>query len=113
MGEIRVRKKGLLSVKIPGLSRSVEEKPAAKSKVSIDYPQEGELVHRGHYSIRISGGNGECQAAVDGTDWQNCRSDAGFSWFDWFPESAGTHRITVRSRVSGKWVKTERVCDVE
>ncbi|MDD5627513.1 MAG: hypothetical protein PHU21_00495 [Elusimicrobia bacterium] len=108
-----MRKKGLLSVRIPGLSKSVEEKQAARTKVAIDYPQQGERVHRGHYAVRISAGETECQAAVDGSDWQTCRSDAGYSWFDWFPETAGTHTISVRARVNGKWAKAERVCDVE
>jgi hypothetical protein len=108
-----VKKKGLLSVKIPGLSRTVEEKPAGSPKISIDSPQEGERVRRGHYAIRISAGAGQCQAAIDEGGWQDCRSDAGYAWLDWFPEKAGAHRIMVRTRVSGKWIKAERVCDVE
>jgi hypothetical protein len=107
-----VRKKGLLSVRIPGLSKTVTEKPVARAKVSIDYPQQGERVQRGHYAVRISAGEAECQACVDGSEWQSCRSDAGFSWFDWYPEKPGTHTISVRVRVNGKWTKTERVCDV-
>ena len=113
MGVRRVRKKGLLSVRIPGLSKTVEEKPAARAKVSIDYPQPGERVQRGHYAVRISAGEAECQAAVNSSDWQTCRSDAGFCWFDWYPEKSGTHTISVRARCNGKWTKTERVCNVE
>ena len=108
-----MRKKGLLSVRIPGLSKTVEEKPAACTKVNIEYPQQGERVQRGHYAIRISAGEAECQAAIDGSDWQSCRGDAGFCWFDWYPEKSGTHTISVRTRVNGKWAKIERVCDVE
>jgi hypothetical protein len=112
-GGRRVRKKGLLSVRIPGLSKTIVEKPAAKLKVAIDYPQQGERVQKGHYAVRISAGEAECQANVNGSDWQNCRSDAGFKWFDWYPEKPGSHTISVRARVNGKWTKTERVCDVE
>jgi len=108
-----VRKRGLLSVKIPGLSRTVEEKPVSHSKISIDYPQEGERVCRGHYAIRISAGEGASQVAIDEGAWQECRADAGYHWYDWFPEKPGAHRISVRTRVDGKWVKTERSCDVE
>lgn len=108
-----MRKKGLLSVKIPGLSKTVAEKPAAHAKVAIDYPQQGERVQRGHYAVRISAGEAECQASVNGSEWQNCRSDAGFCWLDWFPEKTGAHTISVRARINGKWAKTERVCDVE
>lgn len=121
MGVRTVRKKGLLSVKIPGLSKTVAEKPAprakasaeARPKVSIDYPQEGERVHCGHYAIRITGGDGESQISIDEGPWQPCRCDAGFHWHDWFPETAGTHRLLVRSRLNGRWAKAERVCDVE
>jgi hypothetical protein len=113
MGVRIVRKKGLLSVKIPGLSKAVAEKPVTRSKVSIDYPQEGERVHCGHYAIRITAGDGECQASINDGEWQSCRTDAGYSWFDWFPEKPGSQHITVRARVNGKWVKAERVCDVE
>ena len=113
MEEGIVRKKGLLSVRIPGLSKIVEEKPAAGAKISIDYPQQGETIHRGHYAIRISGGNGESQISIDKGDWQNCRLDAGYSWYDWFPETAGSHLLSVRTRVNNKWLKTDRACDVE
>jgi len=117
MGVRRVRKKGLLSVRIPGLSKTVEEKPVekpvTKTKIGIDYPQEGERVHLGHYAIRISGCAGECQISFDGGDWQGTRCDAGYCWYDWFPEQSGSHRITVRTRAEGKWSKTDRFCDVE
>lgn len=106
-----MRKKGVLSVKIPGLSKA--EKSAAPAKPSIDYPKTGETVLRGHYAIRVAGGNGESQVSIDGGEWQPTRSDAGFEWFDWFPETPGSHRIAFRTRMAGKWVKAERVCEVE
>ena len=113
MGESRMKKKSILSVKIPGLSRTVAEKSTESPKIKIDYPQEGERVRRGHYAIRISAGGGQCQAAIDESSWQDCRNDAGYSWLDWFPEKPGAHRITVRTRLSGRWIKAQRVCDVE
>jgi len=100
-------------VKIPGLSKTVAEKPVARPKVSIDYPQEGERVHRGHYGIRITGGDGESQISIDDGPWQACRSDSGYHWYDWFPEQTGTHRLLVRSRVGARWAKSERVCEVD
>ena len=104
-----MRKNGLLSTVIPGLNKIVEEK---KSKFSIDYPQAGEKVQRGHYSIRVSGCEGECQAAIDDGDWQNCRNADGFSWYDWSAEQSGAHRISVRVRSGKKWLKIERACIV-
>jgi hypothetical protein len=78
----------------------------------IDYPQAGEKVLRGHYSIRISGGSGDCQAAIDGGDWQSCRTADGYHWYDWSPEKTGSHRISVRVRSGHKWVKVQRTCRV-
>lgn len=108
-----MKKKGLLSVRIPGLSKTVEEKPATKPCLNVDYPQQGETVRRGHYAVRISGGNGESQVAVNEGKWEPCRLDGGFHWYDWYPEQTGSHRLLVRTRIGSKWVKTERVCDVE
>lgn len=108
-----MRNKGLLSVKIPGLRKTVQEKPVSCEKLCIDYPQQGETVCRGHYAVRISGGNGESQVAIDSGTWQECRADGGYHWYDWFPETPGRHSISVRSRVNNKWIKTERTCDVE
>jgi len=105
-----VARRSLLSTVIPGLNKTEEEK---LSKLSIDYPQVGEKVACGHYAIRISGCEGECQITIDGTgDWQNCRCDGGFNWFDWNPTETGAHRISVRTHVANKWVKADRTCRV-
>jgi len=105
-----VARHSLLSTVIPGLNKTEEEK---QSKFCIDYPQIGEKVARGHYTIRISGCEGECQITIDGTgDWQNCRCDGGFQWYDWNPTEAGAHRISIRTRVGHKWVKADRTCRV-
>ncbi len=107
-----MRKKGLLSVKIPGPSKTVKTKPVS-SALGIDYPQLGETVCRGHYAVRISGGDGSSQVSIDSGAWQECRADAGYHWYDWFPETPGSHLISVRSRVNSKWGKAERTCSVE
>ena len=96
---------GFLSKMIAGLSRTGEGKPGTPR---IDYPQMGEKVARGHYAIRISGCAGECQAAIDGGDWQPCRCADGYCWYDWCPTEAGEHRISVRARVGDSWVTTNR-----
>lgn len=82
-------------------------------EVSIDYPQSGEKVNRGHYAIRISAGKRECQVAIDKNPWQKCRSADGFSWYDWSPAKPGAYRISARIRVGNKWVKSERLCTVK
>jgi len=98
-----------LSDILSGKVRTVER----SSKVSIDYPQAGEKVHRGHYSIRISAQGASCQVMIDSGSWQDCRVADGFSWYDWTPEQTGAHRISARARSGNKWAKTERTCTVE
>ena len=101
---------GLLSTIIPGLNQTGAEK---QSKFGIDYPQAGEKVARGHYAIRISGCEGECQITIDGAGvWQGCRRDGGYCWYDWNPAETGAHRISVRARVGNAWVKADRTCRV-
>ena len=99
----------LLSALIPGLKQTREEK---QNTLSIDYPQADEKVARGHYAIRISGCAGECQVAIDGGEWQSCRSADGYQWYDWNPAETGTHRISVRAHVGNRWVKADRTCRV-
>ena len=82
--------KRLLSKIIPSLGQT------GQNALSIDYPQAGENVARGHYAIRISGCEGECQITIDGTGvWQSCRCDGGYCWYDWNPVETGAHRISV------------------
>jgi len=108
-----MRKHGILAAVLPYLGRKTQEKPPARAGgPTIDFPQAGETVLRGHYAIRISAGEGACQVSIDGGDWQDCRSEAGFFWFDWSPEQPGTHRLCVRARVGAKWVKAEKTCEV-
>ena len=104
-----MRSNGLLSGIILWWSRTFGGK---LSKPSIDYPQAGDKVTRGRYAVRISGCAGECQAAIDGGDWQPCRSADGYCWYDWCPAETGRHRISVRARVGNAWVKDERTCRV-
>jgi hypothetical protein len=80
---------------------------------NIDFPQAGEKVAPGHYAIRISGCQGECQAAIDDGEWQACRTEDGYCWYDWSPQAAGRHRIQVRARNGNKWLKTQRTCEVK
>jgi len=106
-----VRKHGVLSTILPAPVKT--ETPAqTKQNLSIDYPQEGERVNPGHYSIRVSAIGEQTQVSIDNGTWQNCRQDSGYDWYDWNPEGTGTHRITARTRVNNAWVKTNRTCQV-
>ena len=108
-----MRRKESVSTIIPGSSLPGDGKPAVQqSQLGIDYPQAGEKVFCGHYAIRISGHEGECQVAIDDGDWRSCRWADGYSWFDWIPAKKGRHHISARTRVGNKWVKADRACNV-
>jgi hypothetical protein len=86
-------------------------KPAAKKalkkmplSVSIDYPLEGEAVHAGHYSIRLTAaGASQAEIRFDGGDWHGCREAVGHFWLDWAPRTGET-RLEVRARSGkGRW----------
>lgn len=72
--------------------------------VSIDYPQEGEAVRSGHYSIRLTAsGASDAQIRLDGGDWVQCREAVGHYWFDWAPKT-GNASIEARARAGkGRW----------
>jgi hypothetical protein len=76
----------------------------ASLAVSIDYPQEGEAVRSGHYSIRLTAdGASSAQGRVDGGDWLDCREAVGHFWLDWAPR-AGELRLEARARSGkGRW----------
>jgi hypothetical protein len=82
-------------------------KKAAKKaplSVSIDYPLEGEAVHAGHYSIRLTAaGASQAEIRFDGGDWHGCREAVGHFWLDWAPRTGET-RLEVRARSGkGRW----------
>lgn len=92
------------------------KKPAAKPRapktpplsLSIDYPQEGERLLPGHYSIRVGApGATQAELCVDFKEWRPCREAVGYFWFDWNPEPAGARALEARARRGkGRWVKT-------
>ncbi len=78
------------------LSRVKKSVTLSKSEISVDYPQEGEKIISGHYAVRISAPAGAVEISVNGSDWQPCRSDSGYFWFDWWPTEAGKYKLTAR-----------------
>lgn len=109
-----MRRKGLSPEVLQGSdAETVPAERTRNAQLSIDYPERGEEVRRGHYAVRISGCEGECHIAIDDTGgWQTCRTADGFYWFDWNPQHAGSYEILVRARLGDKWVRTQRTCRV-
>jgi hypothetical protein len=83
-------------------------KPASPKKkalsVAIDYPEEGEVVRPGHYTVRLTAaGAGQAQCRLDGEGWLDCREAVGHFWLDWSPR-AGEVRLEARARAGkGRW----------
>jgi len=64
--------------------------------ILIDYPTDGELLSGVHYAIRIGASGGNCQISFDGQNWNDCRQNAGYWWYDWSYFLPGTYRINAR-----------------
>lgn len=95
----------------PATAKAAAPKRAAKTaapkksplSVVIDYPQDGETVRAGHYSVRLTvSAPAEVQLRVDGGDWRSCREAVGHYWLDW---SAAPALLEARARAGkGRWV---------
>lgn len=99
--------KKIAAVKPKTAAKRAAKTPAPRKdalSVSIDYPQEGEAVRTGHYSIRLTAaGAAQAQVRVNGGDWLDCREAVGHFWLDWAP-AAGSVSIEARARSGkGRW----------
>ncbi len=97
------------------LSKRAPFKKAAR-KVFVDYPQEGEHIPLGSYSIRVGAASAEiAEIAVNGKAWNKCRPAEGYYWFDWSPKKPGPARIVARIKsLKGKVSRSiERRCVVD
>ncbi|MEK6544101.1 MAG: hypothetical protein AABZ44_06685 [Elusimicrobiota bacterium] len=71
--------------------------------VTVDYPQQGDVVARGHYAVRVtSSGAKEAQVSINDGPWQACREAVGYHWFDWQPTLVGRVTIVARARANAK-----------
>jgi hypothetical protein len=81
-------------------------KAPAKPKLAatIDYPQEGEAVRSGHYSVRVTAaGATQAQVRVGDEEWADCREAVGHFWREWSP-SPGRVTLAARARTGkGRW----------
>lgn len=68
----------------------------AKNHVMIDYPTPGEILVGTHYTFRMQSATpGRIELNLDGGEWLSCRTDVGYSWFDWTCQP-GDHILTAR-----------------
>ena len=102
------------SRRAPTTAAAATAAPKTRLEVSIDFPQDGDVVRPGHYAVRVaSAGAGQVQVRVGEGEWTDCRESVGYWWFDWSPET-GPMRLSARARVGkGRWAAApERACVV-
>ena len=80
-----------------------EMQPAAqtqtgnKTYLTIDFPIEDEKVQGLCYTIRIGSSNeGRVQISFNDAQWNPCRFNSGYWWFDWGYFVRGDYRIVAR-----------------
>ncbi|MDR1195628.1 MAG: hypothetical protein LBL00_04025 [Endomicrobium sp.] len=65
--------------------------------IIIDHPIEMETIYGNHYAIRVGASpDGYVEISFNNGEWQPCRYDAGYWWFDWTYFSKGDYAIAVR-----------------
>ncbi|MFA6317632.1 MAG: hypothetical protein WC943_09445 [Elusimicrobiota bacterium] len=79
-------------------TKLVSSTPKVETSVTIDYPRPNEKVNPGHYAIRITATEGTpcVMLSIDGGEFQNCRFDGGYWYFDW-QASAGRHSVVAKT----------------
>jgi hypothetical protein len=86
-------------------SLKVRKEKSQKEKlyVVIDFPMEGEIIRSGSYTFRLGGSPADrVEVSIDKRDWQACRPEVGYWWYDWSGYSAGPHTVQARISPSGK-----------
>lgn len=79
-------------------AKAAKAEKAAAPAVLLDYPQEGEQVLPGHYSVRVAAApERQVEVSIDGGAWRPCREAVGYYWYDWEPSELGEHRIVARA----------------
>ena len=74
-------------------------KVKAKGKVYVDFPKHNEKIQTTHYSCRV-GSNAGChsvEVSVNGKDWQVCRFDNGYWWYDMHNCKKGSCNLKARA----------------
>lgn len=76
---------------------------AVETNVIVDYPQEGERVSPGRYTLRIAAdGADRVIVSIDEGQWQPARKAAGYWWYDWETSGMGPHQVEARAFRSGE-----------
>lgn len=70
----------------------------AVETVTVDYPQQDEVIASADYAIRVGapGGASQVEISLNQGPWQPCREAAGYWWYDWSGYSNGEHEVVAR-----------------
>jgi hypothetical protein len=94
----------------PSRMKSETYERRSSAGLSVDYPQEGELISARGYTFRIAGQALNVEVAIDGDEWRPCRPAQGYWWFDWSGYASGRHQMLVRGRPEAGAGYTFRTC---
>ncbi|OGS20700.1 MAG: hypothetical protein A2252_04840 [Elusimicrobia bacterium RIFOXYA2_FULL_39_19] len=75
-----------------------EKKEKTNYYIVIDYPQDNEIIHHPHYTIRLGASENwsspnRVEISIDGGEWVQCRYSDGFFWYDWSNYQPMEHKI--------------------
>ncbi|MDD5656928.1 MAG: hypothetical protein PHF00_06695 [Elusimicrobia bacterium] len=76
--------------------------PQAPEPLTIDYPQEGDILDGYAYTFRVTAPLDACpvEVSLDRGPWLACRFAAGHWWYDWSGFSAGRYQLRARMRTA-------------
>lgn len=66
--------------------------------VSVDYPQEREIIDSEAYSFRINAPESAqiVDVRINSGEWKSCRRATGYWWYDWSQFKPGAYEIIAR-----------------
>jgi len=87
-------------------------KSVAAAEITVDYPQDKEVVTSPDYTFRIEAREASrVEISIDSNDWQACRQAEGYWWYDWSGYMSGQHQATTRIQPQNDGQKsTSRTC---
>lgn len=93
----KTAKKTTVSKKAKTEARKTEINNYPNAYLIVDHPIDMETIYGNHYAIRIgASADGYVEISFNNGEWQPCRYDAGYWWFDWTYFSPGHYEIKTR-----------------
>ena len=80
------------------MSNILEKTRGELSRLSLDYPKQGERIESPFYTLRVTAPQGVriVEVSIDDGEWQPCREAVGYYWFDWSGYRDGEHEVIAR-----------------